>query len=67
MIFDRFSRGISGGRRGYDTGTGLGLSLVAEHIGLHGGNVWVEDRLNGASGARFVVTLPIVEHEDDEL
>lgn len=67
VIFDRFSRGTSGGRRGYDTGSGLGLSLVAEHIGLHGGNVWVEDRLNGASGARFVVTLPIVEHEDDEL
>lgn len=66
VIFDRFSRGGAGGRRGYDTGSGLGLSLVAEHIGLHGGRVWVEDRLDGTSGARFVVALPIVEHEEEE-
>lgn len=62
VIFDRFSRGGAGGRRGYDTGVGLGLSLVAEHVNLHGGRVWVEDRLDGESGARFVVELPI----DDE-
>jgi len=65
IIFDRFSRGSGGGRRGYDTGSGLGLSLVAEHIGLHGGRVWVEDRHNGQSGARFVIALPIFEIEDD--
>ena len=59
VIFDRFSRGGAGGRRGYDTGVGLGLSLVAEHINLHGGRVWVEDRLDGKEGARFVVELPI--------
>ena len=59
IIFDRFSRGSSGGRRGYDTGSGLGLSLVAEHVGLHGGRIWVEDRLDGNRGARFVITLPI--------
>lgn len=62
VIFDRFSRGGAGGRRGYDTGVGLGLSLVAEHVNLHGGRVWVEDRLDGQPGARFVVELPI----DDE-
>ena len=58
VIFDRFSRGSAGGKRGYDTGSGLGLSLVAEHVGLHGGRVWVEDRLDGGSGARVVVVLP---------
>jgi signal transduction histidine kinase len=62
IIFDRFSRGSAGGRRGYDTGVGLGLSLVAEHVNLHSGRVWVEDRPDGESGARFVVELPI----DDE-
>ncbi|MGI9614515.1 MAG: ATP-binding protein [Acidimicrobiales bacterium] len=67
VIFDRFSRGGAGGRRGYDTGVGLGLSLVAEHVNLHGGRVWVEDRPDGASGARFVVELPIAEIFEEEL
>ena len=59
LIFDRFSRGSAGGRRSDDTGSGLGLSLVAEHVGLHGGRVWVEDRPGGDPGARFVVALPV--------
>jgi signal transduction histidine kinase len=67
VIFDRFSRGSAGGRRGYDTGTGLGLSLVAEHVGLHGGRVWVEGRLDGRTGARFVIALPIGEPQEEEL
>ena len=57
-IFHRFNRGSSAGhRRGID-GVGLGLSLVAEHIRLHGGSVWVEDRDDGQTGARFVIELP---------
>ena len=59
VIFDRFSRGGAGGRRGSDSGVGLGLSLVTEHVHLHGGRVWVEDRADGQSGARFVVELPL--------
>jgi len=39
---------------------GLGLALVAEHVRLHGGRVWVEDRPNGQSGSRFVVELPVL-------
>ncbi|MGD9754739.1 MAG: ATP-binding protein [Acidimicrobiia bacterium] len=57
-VFDRFARGITANKRGSDTGTGLGLSLVAEHMRLHGGTVRVEDRLDGGAGARFVVYLP---------
>ncbi len=57
-IFSRFSRGSEGGRRGSGTGVGLGLALVSEHVRLHDGRVWVEDRLDGASGSRFVVELP---------
>jgi two-component system, OmpR family, sensor histidine kinase MtrB len=58
LIFLRFNRGTSAGhRRGID-GVGLGLSLVAEHIRLHGGSVWVEDRAGDQGGARFVIELP---------
>jgi signal transduction histidine kinase len=58
-IFDRFSRGLTAGdRRSSSEGVGLGLSLVAEHVRLHGGKVWVEDRPDGKQGARFVVLLP---------
>lgn len=63
-VFDRFSRGAAGGRRGVDTGTGLGLSLVAEHVGLHGGRIWTEPRPDGLSGARFVIELPVGETSD---
>lgn len=61
VIFNRFSRGITAGRRGTSEGVGLGLSLVAEHVRLHGGRVWVEDRSDGEEGARFVVELPVEE------
>ena len=57
-IFSRFSRGTEGGRRGSGTGVGLGLALVDEHMRLHGGRVWVEDRVDGEHGSRFVVELP---------
>jgi two-component system sensor histidine kinase MtrB len=56
-IFERFARGESSARPGAGDGTGLGLSLVAEHARLHDGRVWVEDRPGG--GARFVVELPL--------
>jgi signal transduction histidine kinase len=63
VIFDRFSRGVSAGRRGHSDGVGLGLALVAEHVNLHGGRVWVGDRADGEDGARFVVELPVEDHE----
>jgi signal transduction histidine kinase len=65
VIFARFARGSEGGRRGAGTGTGLGLALVSEHVRLHGGRVRVDDRPDGGSGARFVVSLPIVLDDDD--
>lgn len=58
-IFDRFSRGRQAGERGVSTGVGLGLALVAEHVQLHQGRVWCEERPDGLTGARFVVELPI--------
>lgn len=59
-IFDRFTRAAGdAGRRELTTGVGLGLSLVAEHIRLHGGRVWVTDRIDGSRGARFIVAIPV--------
>lgn len=58
VIFDRFSRGSAAGRRSSgSTGVGLGLALITEHLQLQGGEVWVEDRPDGHTGARFVVEL----------
>jgi signal transduction histidine kinase len=58
LIFERFARGGSAGRRGASEGAGLGLALVDEHVRMHGGRVWVEDRRDGEEGARFVIELP---------
>ncbi|MCX2949286.1 sensor histidine kinase [Lentzea sp. NEAU-D7] len=55
QIFERFARGRPGSR-GDDSGSGLGLALVREHVQRHRGRVWVEDRF--PRGARFVVELP---------
>ena len=66
LVFDRFSRGAGSNRRAGSEGVGLGLSLVAEHVALHKGSVWVEDRLDGEPGARFVVELPVAWDETPE-
>lgn len=55
-IFTRFRRGRAADAPGADGGTGLGLALSTQHVSLHGGRMWVEDRPGG--GARFVVELP---------
>jgi two-component system, OmpR family, sensor histidine kinase MtrB len=61
FVFERFSRGGGAGRRGSMEGAGLGLALVDEHVRLHGGRVWVEDRVDGEPGARFIIELPAEE------
>ncbi len=54
-IFERFARVSDRDRHVDDTGSGLGLALVAQHVRLHSGRVWVTDRPGG--GARFVLEL----------
>lgn len=66
VVFGRFSRGSTSGNRASDSGVGLGLALVEEHVRLHGGHAWVEDRRDGESGARFVIQLPIAELPPDD-
>jgi signal transduction histidine kinase len=52
-IFEAFRRGEMGPST---AGAGIGLTLVARFAELHGGRVWVEDRIGG--GASFRVFLP---------
>ncbi len=63
LIFERFARGGVAGRRSANDGAGLGLALVDEHVRLHGGRAWVDDRADGEPGARFVIELPAEEIE----
>lgn len=61
LVFERFARGGVAGRRSNTDGAGLGLSLADEHVRMHGGRIWVEDRVDGEPGARFVFELPAEE------
>jgi two-component system sensor histidine kinase MtrB len=61
LVFERFARGGGAGRRSGSDGAGLGLALVDEHVRMHGGRVWVDDRADGGPGARFVIELPATE------
>jgi signal transduction histidine kinase len=63
-VFERFYRGQVAGQRGATEGTGLGLSLVAEHVRLHGGSVWVEGGDDDGEN-RFVVELPVSTSGED--
>ena len=60
-LFERFYRGGRAGQRASSEGTGLGLSLVAEHVRLHGGAVWIEDAPGG--GSQFIVELPFASDD----
>ncbi len=50
-------------KRRHSKGMGIGLSLVAKLIELYGGEIWVEDRIEGEStmGSNFIILLPFVK------
>jgi PAS domain S-box-containing protein len=54
-IFERFSRIESGKARAYE-GTGIGLALVKQLVGLQGGNIKVKSELG--KGTIFTVVMP---------
>jgi signal transduction histidine kinase len=55
-IFAPFEQVDSSTSRVYD-GTGLGLSLTARFVELHGGKIWVESEGEG-KGSRFTFVIP---------
>jgi len=68
-IFRRF-HSVRPERDGFGKHSGLGLAIARTILEGHHGAIWVEDRPDGKSGARFVVTLPgatgaIPRHTDE--
>ncbi|OZV79350.1 histidine kinase [Micromonospora echinospora] len=55
-VFERFHR-VSGARSRSHEGTGIGLALIRELVGMHGGEVGVTSRVG--AGSTFTVTLPL--------
>ncbi|MCW8131086.1 MAG: sensor histidine kinase KdpD [Planctomycetota bacterium] len=51
-IFDKFYRAHSDARRG---GVGLGLTICKGIVALHGGRIWVENRVGGGASFRFTI------------
>jgi signal transduction histidine kinase len=63
-LFERFHR-VDGTRGRTHEGTGIGLALVKELVGLHSGEVTVASRLT--EGSTFTVSLPFgVDHLPSE-
>jgi signal transduction histidine kinase len=60
-IFERFAR-LDGARSVGDGGAGLGLAIARDIAERHGGSLSLSP--HGASGARFVLTLPVAREED---
>jgi two-component system sensor histidine kinase BaeS len=65
LLFQRLYRGDAARSRtnaawnsGTVTGSGLGLSIVAALVGLHGGRVEASNHLKGVGGAELSVVLP---------
>jgi signal transduction histidine kinase len=61
LIFKRFHQAPSSERR--HAGSGLGLSIARGFARAVGGDVTVGRRRDGASGARFEITLPLAQLE----
>jgi len=56
-VFRRFYQVEKNVTAGQVPGAGLGLAMVKETIDAHGGRIWIEAN-GGASGTRFVISLP---------
>ncbi len=59
-IFDSFTQGDSSTTRKFG-GTGLGLQISKQLVGMMGGRIWVEDNKENQKGAvfKFTITLPM--------
>jgi signal transduction histidine kinase len=52
-------------KRRNPNGMGIGLSLVAKLLELYGGEIWVENRIEGDStkGSNFIILIPSVKNK----
>lgn len=64
MIFERFSRVMTGTRQEYG-GTGMGLAICKGLAELMGGRIWVESSLG--AGSTFFVSLPVSQVEEQPI
>ncbi|GLZ04922.1 two-component sensor histidine kinase [Actinomadura sp. NBRC 104412] len=62
-VFERFTR-LSDARHRDAGGTGLGLGIARDIATAHGGSLDLTGRLDGRSGARFVLRLPALPPEE---
>ena len=60
-IFERFQR-LERDRQSATAGTGIGLSVVKDLVGRHGGHCWATEGDRG--GAKFVVELPLATADE---
>jgi signal transduction histidine kinase len=58
-VFERFYRADASGKV---PGTGLGMSIVKEIIGLHGGSVAIQSQFG--QGSRVSFSLPVIDEEN---
>jgi signal transduction histidine kinase len=61
QVFDRPRAAAASFARGF----GVGLNTCKRLVEKYGGNIWVEDRVEGdhTKGACFVVTLPLIKEK----
>ena len=59
-IFNRF-HSIRPDHESFGRHSGLGLAIAKATVEGHDGQISVEDRYDGRSGARFVIRLPRVQ------
>ncbi len=64
MIFERFSRVMTGTRQEYG-GTGMGLAICKGLTELMGGRIWVESSLG--AGSTFYVSLPVSQFKEEPI
>jgi PAS domain S-box-containing protein len=65
LIFDPFIQADSSTTRVYG-GTGLGLTICSQLVGLMNGRIWVESELNQGSAFHFTAEFPIEDSGEEE-